>query len=60
MLSSSGQVFPGCLSVCFWWSTVHGVNLINNANDRLLRQVNRDVEVLVEGCAVMSGSPELN
>lgn len=39
---------------------MHGVNLINNANDRLLRQVNRDVEVLVEGCAVMSGSPELN
>lgn len=39
---------------------MHGVNLINNANDGWLRQVNRDVEVLVEGCAVMSGSPELN
>lgn len=39
---------------------MRGVSLINNANDRWLRQVNRDVDVLAEGCAVMSGSPGLN
>lgn len=34
--------------------------LINNVNDRGLRQVDRDVDELVEVCAVASGSSELN